>query len=93
MNLNQLGIPEPYTFKSIILNLKAIKCNYSSILLSFFPFELHAKVICLKQIHDLFYSLTLEEWQIDRIWEFLNNDIPFETFDSILNRQKRKSML
>ena len=93
MNLFELGIPEPYTFKLIVSNLKAIKCNYTSILLSFFPFELHAKVICLKQIHDLFYSLSLEEWQIDRIWEFLNNDIGFEVFENILNRQKSKTML
>ena len=90
MNLQELGIPEFYTFKNIVLNLKAIKCNYEGILSSFLPFNTHNKVICLKQIHDLFYSLNLDTWKIDRIWEYLNNDISYEMLETIVNRQKCK---
>jgi len=90
MNLQELGVPETYTFQSIILNLKAIKTNYTGILSSFLVFDIHSKLLCLRQIHDQFYSLNLETWKIDRIWEYLNNDLDYETIFHIANRQKQK---
>lgn len=90
MSLLELGVPETYTFENIVLNLKAIKSNYIGVLSSFFAFDLHEKVICLKKIHDQFYSLELETWKIDRIWEYLNNDIDLESLQIIVNRQKKK---
>jgi len=90
MSLQELGIPEFYTFKNIVLNLKAIKCNYNGILSLFLPFQHHEKVLCLKQIHDLFYSLNLDTWKIDRIWEYLNGDIEYELLLDIVNRQNCK---
>lgn len=90
MSLQELGIPEFYTFKGIVLNIRTIKCNYTGILSSFLPFQLHEKVICLKQIHDMLYSLEMETWKIDRIWEYLNNDIDYEILEDIVNRQNCK---
>lgn len=93
MSLLELGVPETYTFENIVLNLKAIKSNYIRVLSSFFAFNLHEKVICLKKIHDQFYSLNLDTWKIDRIWEFLNNDIEYAILEDIVNRQNSKKML
>ena len=93
MNLQSLSIPELYTFESIVLNIKAIKSKYTGILSSFSVFKHHDKVLCLKQIHDLFYSLNLDEWKIDRIWEYLNNDIEYAILEDIVNRQKNKKMV
>lgn len=93
MSLLELGVPETYTFENIVLNLKTIKSNYIGVLSSFFAFDLHNKVICLKEIHDQFYSLNLDTWKIDRIWEYLNNDIDYETIEIIANRQNLKKML
>lgn len=93
MSSLELGVPATYTFENIVLNLKAIKSNYTGILSSFSVFEHHDKVLCLKQIHDLFYSLNLDEWKIDRIWEYLNNDIEYAILEDIVNRQNSKKML
>ena len=88
MNLQELGVPELYTFKNIVLNLKTIKSNYTGFLSSFSVFKHREKVLCHKQIHDQFYSLNLDTWKIDRIWEYLNNDLDYESLFSIANRQK-----
>lgn len=93
MSLLELGVPETYTFENIVLNLKAIKSNYIGVLSSFFAFNLHEKVIYLKEIRDQFYSLNLDTWKIDRIWEYLNNDIDYVVIEGIVNRQKNKKMI
>lgn len=90
MNLQELGIPEFYTFKIIVLNLKAIKSKYTGILSLFLPFDSHNKVLRMKEIHDLLYSLNLDTWKIDRIWEYLNGDIEYEFLENLVNRQKTK---
>ncbi len=90
MNLQELGIPEFYTFKIIVLNLKAIKSKYHGILSLFLPFDSHNKVLCMKEIHDLLYSLNLDTWKIDKIWEYLNNDIEYDFLEKLVNRQKNK---
>ena len=44
----------------------------------------------MKEIHDLLYSLNLDTWKIDKIWEYLNNDIEYDFLEKLVNRQKNK---
>lgn len=57
------------SFKEIVFNIKALKVNYNVALMSFFNYE---KIGAWKQF---IYSLNIREWQKDKIWEYLNNDI------------------
>lgn len=57
------------SFKEIVMNIEALKVNYNVALMSFFNVN---KIYTWKQF---IYSFNLKEWQKDRIWEYLNNDI------------------
>lgn len=65
------------SFKEIVINIEALKDKYDLALMSFFNFELLGK---WKQF---IYSFSIKEWQKDRIWECLNNDISTKELKNI----------
>lgn len=65
------------TFKEILQNAEALKTRYQGFLSPFFNVE---KIV---EWRDYVYSLPIEEWKSDRIWEYLNDDIPLDKFKRI----------
>lgn len=65
------------TFKEILQNAEALKTRYQGFLSPFFNAE---KIV---EWRDYVYSLPIEEWKSDRIWEYLNDDIPLDKFKRI----------
>ena len=65
------------TFKEILQNAEALKTRYQGFLSPFFNVE---RII---EWRDYVYSLPIEEWKSDRIWEYLNDDIPLDKFKRI----------
>ena len=65
------------TFKEILENAEALKTRYQGFLSPFFDSQ---KII---KWRDYIYSLPIDEWKSDRIWEYLNDDIPYEKFKKI----------
>ena len=65
------------TFKEILQNAEALKTRYQGFLSPFF----YVKRIV--EWRDYVYSLPIEEWKSDRIWEYLNDDIPLDKFKRI----------
>lgn len=65
------------TFKEILQNAEALKTRYQGFLSPFFNVK---RII---EWRDYVYSLPIEEWKSDRIWEYLNDDITLEKFKRI----------
>ena len=72
MNLN---IDPSWSFKEIIMNIKNIKEDFTLKLSSFSYFKLHDKVLFLRLIKDQIYSLNIDYWKQNKIWEYLNDNI------------------
>lgn len=70
-------IDPSWNYKQILMNLKTLRHEYQDVLASFSYFQLHEKVIWVYEIKDAIYSLPFETWKKDRIWEYLNQDIPY----------------
>ena len=65
------------TFKEILQNAEALKTRYQGFLSPFFNVE---RIV---EWRDYVYSLPIEEWKSDRIWEYLNDDITLDKFKRI----------
>ena len=65
------------TFKEILQNAEALKTRYQGFLSPFFNVE---RII---EWRDYVYSLPIEEWKSDRLWEYLNDDITLDKFKRI----------
>lgn len=89
MNLN---INSNWTFREVVSNIRALRTQYEDILRSFNYFEIKRVAEFRRNTRDQFYSLNLDEWQIDKLWDFMNEFCPFEDLINISiktrNRQK-----
>lgn len=89
-----LYIDSNWTFKEVFYNIRALKTQYEDILCSFSYFQIKEVAKFKRNTRDKFYSLNLDEWQIDKLWEYINGFCPYEDLINILlkarNRQKHK---
>ena len=65
------------SFEGILKNIEALKTHYQEFLSPFFNVK---RII---EWRDYVYSLPIEEWKSDRIWEYLNDDITLDKFKRI----------
>lgn len=72
-----LEINPNWNYKETISNLKTLRHDYEGVLASFSYFQLHERVIFNYEFKNAIYSLPFETWKKDRIWEYINHDIPF----------------
>ena len=79
-----LHIDPNWKFKQIIANIQTIKDEFLGKLSSFSYFKLHEKALFTKDCHSSIYSLSIQEWQANKIWEYLNNDIELEELNKYL---------
>ena len=75
-----------WTFKEIIIKVKALKQNYDDVLASFSYFDLHKKIEIMKKFRDSIYVLNFEEWKKDRLWDYLNDYLSYEELISIARK-------
>ena len=87
-----LYIDPNWTFREVFSNIRALKQIYKDTLRSFSYFDMKKVVDFKYSTRDKFYSLNIEEWQADRLWEYMNDFCPFECLIDIAikirNRQK-----
>ena len=68
-----------WNYKEIVANLRTLKLSYMDRLTSFF--YLRDENNFIKATRDNLYAMQLEEFQKDRIWEYMNGDLSsFDTF-------------
>lgn len=72
MSMN-IEINQNLKYKDILLQIETIKSQYQEILLSFSIFEQDKKILFIKQMKKQIYSLSFDEWRIDKIWNFIND--------------------
>lgn len=72
-----------WTYKQILDNLKALRHDYEGVLASFSYFNLHDRVLFNYKFKQSIYSLNFETWKKDRIWEYLNHDIPLTILQNL----------
>jgi hypothetical protein len=65
------------SFEGILKNIEVLKTRYQGFLSPFF------NVKRIVEWRDYVYSLPIEEWKSDRIWEYLNDDITLDKFKRI----------
>ena len=70
--MRELYINPEWSFKEIVDNIKTLKLEYEKILASFSYFELKDKVDFERNTRNSFYSMNLKEWEIDKLWEYMN---------------------
>ena len=70
-----LHIDPSWSFKQIVINFTKIKAEFDGKLSAFSYFKLHDKVLFLKDVKNLIYSLPLQTWQKNKIWDCLNDNI------------------
>ena len=70
--MRELYINPEWTFKEIVDNIKTLKLEYEKVLASFSYFELKDKVDFERNTRNSFYSMNLKEWEIDKLWEYMN---------------------
>lgn len=58
--------------KYVINNGRVLRTQYRRLLYPFF------NVRKIRELRDRLYELEMEEWVLDRIWEYLNGDIEIE---------------
>lgn len=72
MSMN-IEINQKLKYKEILLQIETIKSQYQEVLLSFSIFEQDKKILFIKQMKRQIYSLSFDEWRIDKIWNFIND--------------------
>ena len=67
-----------WTYKESLCYIRQLKAKYEGFMTSFCVFggnkDYFEKVYNFKKE---IYSLTFEDWKIDKLWEFLNDDISY----------------
>ena len=86
----EIKINPQWTFKEIINNIKAMKVSYEEHLRLFSCLNKRKELEYIRTTKENFYILDLPEWQIDRLWEYINGNLPFHVLKDISNRQNIK---
>lgn len=76
-----------WDFVEVINNIEAIKDTYEGLLSSFSIYEVKQKKAVIQSFRNDVYELKLLEWQKDKLWEYMNGDIPYFILKSLI-RQK-----
>lgn len=86
--MKELCVNPEWTFKEVVDNLKSLRTDYEGILATFSYFDLHEKVLFLKNTRDSFYSLNIQEWEKDKIWDYMNGFEFLYVLKGIVKRRK-----
>lgn len=85
-----MEINENWNFEEVMNNIKTLKTKYEEVLTSFPYFEIRKKTEFIDKTRKKFYSLNLPEWQIDKLWEYLNGYEKYYVLIDIVKRQQRQ---
>ena len=84
-----LEINPNWNFKEVVEHLKALKCEYEDILRFFHYYDLHAQVEFKRNTRNKFYALKLQEWEKDKIWNYMNGFEYLSVLKGIVGRRNK----
>ena len=86
--MENLVVNKNWTFEETVKNIEALKSQYCDILASFSCYEIKDKVKFKRNLRDSFYSMNLKTWEIDKIWEYMNDYEFLYVLKDIAKRRK-----
>lgn len=86
-----------WTFRDLVKNAKRLKQDYV-FCLTFFSYnytfeELKYRNNIIRELKRNLYALDIEEWKIDKVWEYMNEDLTHTLLRMILcqiDKKKKK---
>lgn len=86
--MKELNINQNWTFKEVVDNLESLRTDYEGILATFSYFDIKEKNKFLLKTRNKFYSLNLQKWEKDKIWEYMNGFEFLYVLKGIVKRRK-----
>ena len=77
-----------WTFKDAISKITAIKQEYLGVLSLFSCYDIREKKRYICDTRKTIYSMQMRDWQKDKLWEYMNDDVDFRVLISLRNRQR-----
>ena len=77
-----------WSFKEAISKITAIKQEYLGVLSLFSCYEIRDKKKYITKVRKDIYSINARDWQKEKLWEYMNDDIEFRVLISLRNRQR-----
>lgn len=87
--MENLVVNKNWTFEEAVKNIKTLKSQYCGILASFSCYEIKDKVKFKRNLRDSFYSMNLKVWEIDKLWEYMNDYEELSTLIILSCRRKK----
>lgn len=87
--MKELYINPDWTFKEVVDNLKALRLKYERVLASFYYFDLRMVVEFKRNTRNKFYELKLQEWEKDKIWNYMNGFEYLSVLKGIVGRRNK----
>lgn len=86
-----------WTFRDLVRNARRLKQDYV-FCLTFFSYnytfeELKYRNSIIRELKKNLYALNIEEWKIDKVWEYMNEDLTHALLRMILcqiDKKKKK---
>lgn len=66
-----------WTYREAVEHIRALKDEYQGILSSFSLFQRKLWADFIVSTRSKFYQLNLIEWQIENLWNYMNNNFPY----------------
>lgn len=73
-----------WNYKEVVNNIETIESEYTSTIVSFSCFNLKDKCKYIRQVKDQIYQLKMSETKRNRIWQYLNGDVDYESLLELL---------
>ena len=86
--MEKLIVNKNWTFEETVKNIEALKSQYCDILASFSCYEIKDKVNFMRNSRNSFYSMNLKVWEIDKLWEYMNDYEFLYVLKNIAKRRK-----
>lgn len=83
-----LEINPSWTFKETVAHLKTLREQYEGILSSFYYLELPRLVEFKRNVRNSFYALNIEEYEKDKIWNYMNHFEYYYVLKGMADRRK-----
>ena len=87
--MEKLVVNKNWTFEEAVKNIEALKSQYCDILASFSYYEIKDKVNFKRNLRNSFYSMNLKLWEIDKLWEYMNDYEEISTLIILSSKRKK----
>ena len=89
--MKKIFIDSNWNFEQAVYNIRQIKNQVRNLCDSFTVFENKEKGEFQRQLRKDIYNLNLLDWQIERLLEYIYNDIDDEVLENLIKNNSKKN--